>query len=1664
MHRYLLLALSVFLVYTADDYWRQSKKTGSVMEEQLMGCNPDTGAPIVIYPAQGLSAQIDPCNGSQAAVFFFTLYATDECDPNPRLDVAVNVPAGASFFLDNPFGSTYIAIASPGSYQVVATAEDASGNIRQEDFAITATQEAPTPANAACNDTIIVNLGAGCQRLVLADMLLEGNLGCLINEQFQIEIADANPANGNILDGIGIFPYAIEPIQTPLTQGFQGVFGPSAWRQRVDVAGQVSFNGTADTLRMQGSASAAFAVAILPIAYDGVLSFDWGTANLSNAVFSGQLLDEAGAINSTFSSVGGASGQLGQMVNAGYKLLLYLESADGGNPAILPQAWITNWSFSFSPLAPSGVLPCWGFIDARDGTAPSLSCPGHTNIATIQGVDFPLFCGDYDLVVNKLESLNWTGQPLVSDNCGPVSLNFSDLLQTNGDCGEAILFRTFIATDAVGNSASCVQQITFRRVGPADITLPPATAAIECGEDFPLDEYGNPSPDITGYPLVITASDTVDLRDTYCNLGTAYEDSPFIEVCPLSYKFIRTWTILDWCNPASSFTYSQTIKIGDFTAPEVRCPLVDLTGDGIPDPLVYTTGPFACTATFTAPLPVATDNCSPVFITTEIVTDRLNIIFDPYGQPVDTLLETIVLAVVLPNAPNRIVTGIPAGCHRFRYIVKDECDNTAIQECGFCVEDRIEPVAICKDLINASLGAQGLLRLFAEHFDNGSYDNCAIAKMEVRREITHMADCAPTASAFTPWGPFVEFSCCDLDTEVLVEFRVIDEAGNQNTCWLNLLVEDKQRPLCIPPADLSRYCDELPYDFDPLDTTQLQALFGLATATDNCGAAAEELPPVLNLDGCGTGAITRRFRAVDASGNVSTGLCQQLVLIQAQHNYEIKFPRDAEANCGYPNPDTIGLHVIGCDLLAVSVQDNILAASGNECYKIFRIYRVINWCEYDGIAEPVVVGRDEDCDGLPGDEDVWVLRRPAHTFIDRDNNENNANPAIGTIGASCVANPEGYWRKENSIGFWEYRQDIKVYDTIPPQILFVEPLPICSVDGVNCWAEVEYPFIVTDNCTPNDLQFTIIYDEFADGTPDDTITNIFGVYPKWKIQGFYPIGKHAFRITVRDGCGNVAQAALPFEVVDCKAPTPTCINGLATTLMPVFPSADVNGDGVIDFGATTVFAVDFIASPSNDCLAPVTYSMNRAGEQPDKNQDYLILTCDDLGIVVVELYAWDAAGNPYAVQPNGSLGGPNYGYCETFVLVQNNLAQCGDSLGVVAGRVEREDGIPVAGVNLNLSGTSSASFITAEDGAYAFNDLFLNSNYTVSPFKDGDDHNGLSTYDIVLIMKHILGTQLLDSPYKLIAADVNRSGSVTTLDVIQLRQVLLSVIPEFPANTSWRFVPKSYVFPNPANPWQEPFPESISFERLDGPKRDEHFVAIKIGDIDLSAQLPGFSPVEGRSQGQPLVLWGEDARLDAGEEHLLTIQGDFTGILGLQGALHFEPAAIELGGLEASGLLQAWNYHVHPVSGRLFLSWDANPPLQGEQILFTLRLKARRALRLSEVLRFDDSSLIAEAYGEDYRRTGLALALGQDYSQLFQNYPNPFRHTTVIPFKLAKAGRARLDVFDVHGRWLHTMEGDFASGYHQFKLEREALPGPGVYLYCLQAAGQRWTQRMLLTD
>jgi hypothetical protein len=1769
-----------------------------------LSCDNDIVSPVIVYPSESIILNLEACATGQSATTFFSITASDECDPAPSIVVTVNGTNAST--LVNPIGNTYYFIGDQGTYSINIVATDASGNARTENFDIIVQQEPAPTTGVGCNDTLNVTLNNNCQRFIRPDMLFEGTPGCLPDEFFDIQISDIQPQNGQVVDGVGYFNYEITPQQAPTVSGFVGSFAQQEWYLYADSDGEAQFSSSSDSLILEGGIAAA----TYSFPYAGEVSFDVSRL-LSGGNASLQILLQNGSgsiIDQTNFATSGID-ILTWQVQRGDNLLVLLNGTEEHSEASL-----TNWIFDFDDIDFGELTSCWGVIDARDGSAPVLTCPANTavgrryvqtnqlggtitpsspllntsvysclldnfnapgerhysllsfevtqtdvysfflltdftsgdgdmalfrssfdpdnpcsniiakanvpsgnsplgspnapyvrialplqagstyylftttdNIGAFGNYDywvisdgggsvinapileeqvaFPLYCEDVGLIMDT-DSIAWTGTPSVSDNCSSVSLEVQDQLFEIGDCSESKIFRTFEASDEAGNSTSCIQQITFPRPTVEDVSLPPNTAIIECDEAFPLDEFGNPSPSHTGYPFILTFGGVVDLNDNYCNIGASYADGALIEICLLSYQFIRTWTITDWCDPVSTFNFAQVIKIGDFTPPQISAPIVDLDGDGFPDPLVYSTGPFECSAAFSAPLPEVSDNCSTWEIATEVITLDTNVIFNNEGLAVDTIVEEVVLASIPADYPDRFVGDIPLGCHFFRYVVTDECGNTSSLDCSFCVIDAVDPVAICDDQLNASLGDDGYLRLFATNFNENSWDNCAVDTLLVRREISLDEDCEFVAPYFTPWQNFVEFTCCEAGTEIGVELKVIDQAGNENTCSVEILVEDKIAPSCVPPPAIEINCNELPGDFSVDHLDQLQALFGEPEASDNCQAEWVELPPINDLDDCGFGTFTRQFLAIDESFNTSENACQQEITVSERHHYEIRFPKDAEANCGLPNPlDTITYSEMGCDLLAVSVEDNIFSASADECYKIFRTYRVINWCEYDGESGPIVISQDEDCDEQNGEEDVWVLRRPEYTFIDRDNDENNTIPAAGEKGNICdgQTNPEGYWRQETSRGFWVYTQKIKVYDTIPPQILYINPPAFCSEDNESCRAEVEYLFVVSDNCTPNDLDFTVIYDEFADGVQDSVITDIFGTYPKYKIFGDFPIGSHEFELIVTDGCGNTSSATLPFTVADCLPPSPVCINGLAAPLMPVAPDTDADGDGDIDRGALTLFASSFIASELEDCSGPVTYSINRIGEEPDPDRNALIVTCDDLGILLVELYAWDAAMNPYAIQPDGTVGGPNYEKCETFMLVQNNLADCDGGMLVASGVVEREDGADVQNVELQLSGDDDELVYTDTSGYYEFTTLEEDNDYTISPFKDGDTHNGLSTYDIILISNHILGVAPLDSPYKIIAADVNNSGSVSTIDIIQLRQVILSIELEFPNSPSWRFVPKDHIFEDPQNPWLTPLPSSLNYNDLSSSQLDQDFVAIKIGDIDLSASVSTLQEVDDRQlPGAHLII--PDQLLQKGESFKVAVSLEEDNLKGMQGILKFDTEL--LGNISITpNELDATHWNDEELdNGILPLSWHIYTALDKPVILFTIEGTASSTTYLSEAVSLLKTGLQPEIYLSDHlNKQALGLQFQSSNLQI-RLYPNPFIRSTNLLYEAQSSGLSNLRIYNSQGQLVYQSEQWYTVGMNQITLDDHQLEGgAGLYFFFLEWEGTHHKGKMVKT-
>ena len=125
-----------------------------------------------------------------------------------------------------------------------------------------------------------------------------------------------------------------------------------------------------------------------------------------------------------------------------------------------------------------------------------------------------------------------------------------------------------------------------------------------------------------------------------------------------------------------------------------------------------------------------------------------------------------------------------------------------------------------------------------------------------------------------------------------------------------------------------------------------------------------------------------------------------------------------------------------------------------------------------------------------------------------------------------------------------------------------------------------------------------------------------------------------------------------------------------------------------------------------------------------------------------------------------------------------NEYETSTTTATVSGRITNDAEEFLDEVYIMAEGSVSASImgdmITDETGEYIF-DLDLGQNYAIIPSRDTDVLNGISTMDLILLGQHLLEVQPLDSPYKIIAADINNSGSISSLDMIALRLSLIHI-------------------------------------------------------------------------------------------------------------------------------------------------------------------------------------------------------------------------------------------------------------------------------------------------
>jgi len=1212
-------------------------------------------------------------------------------------------------------------------------------------------------------------------------------------------------------------------------------------------------------------------------------------------------------------------------------------------------------------------------------------------------------------------------KPEAFDNCNEVEVTFSEVKVINdgGVCDTTRAEVIWEAVDNSGNTTMMVQNIVLTRSDINDI-VKPADKELTCGTDSVADFDDYEKVGIPGIKIgkvtngVLMPSDTIDLSTEKYICGFILQKREVQIEADCGKKLFRYWDILDWCQPNDGPIKldTQFINLKDLTPPSFTQETLPFRNLDLAH--------FACTYDITKlESPIATDNCSAVSVKMDKVYRIEN------GELLEIAAEDL--------------TKLDSDSFRISWIAEDACHDQKevdIITQDVFIQDVTKPSAVCTDKITVSIGTDAI-KMNYKAFDGGSFDACGIQKYEVSRDEEN-------------WGEYVTFDCQDVHDTSIVYLRVTDNKGNQNTCWMNVVVEDKIAPICSVLEDKTGTCDAQHAEvFGPStdsnkdgkmsddewdDMTEAQvayynANYDAPNCSDNAGTCQEliiQQQYQLIPWPCGMLDIKRRVRAIDwmGEGNKSNWV-EQNIKIDYKANWTITFPADWQGTCGVNIPDSETFVTNGsCDLMAVEMEEKTFVTDEAACLKVVRTFTVINWCKYQ-----------------VGDEGITITRA-----------ENEHGMVTTPVIITALGNEDA--------GKITYTQVLKVIDDQAPIVTIQAPDScIYAIDGDAAPYGKED---ITPDATPFECDELKTWSARAgDCAGQENITWISKLYRNGELvkEGTsntidYVVenkSEYVAEFWAYDGCGNSGGAkTAPKKFWDCKKPTPYCLQGIATELMPS--------------GMVQVWAKDMDQGSYDNCspghrldiriwhLALGSAPTTLAGVQTLPKQ--VTFNCTYLGIQDVYLYVIDEEGN--------------WDFCKTYVDIQDNMGACENresQAAIVNGTIMDWKANMVEGVHVAASNVAAVT--TSMDGKYAL-ELPMNADYTVTPEKDVQPLNGVSTFDLVLISKHILGITPFNNPHQYIAADVNQSRSVTAFDMVQLRRLILSLDTEFKNNTSWKFVEANYQFTT-ENPAGEAFPTLSSVNHLAHDMQMD-FTAVKIGDVNGNARTNSLVASENRNTTAAFTIQTADMDLTAGQtytvnfttEELAAIEGyQFT--LGL-GNLQFEQLK--------NGITSIDNFGLHKIdNGYITTSWNNVSSQQlavGSQQLFSIAFTATADGKLSEQLSILNRPTVIEAYATDGELLDVQLnftntsALTKSF-ELYQNQPNPFVKETNISFFLPQQGEVVLTLRDEVGRLIKEVKAQKEAGLQSITINSADLP-TGLIYYQISSPFGIQTKKMLRVE
>jgi hypothetical protein len=423
--------------------------------------------------------------------------------------------------------------------------------------------------------------------------------------------------------------------------------------------------------------------------------------------------------------------------------------------------------------------------------------------------------------------------------------------------------------------------------------------------------------------------------------------------------------------------------------------------------------------------------------------------------------------------------------------------------------------------------------------------------------------------------------------------------------------------------------------------------------------------------------------------------------------------------------------------------------------------------------------------------------------------------------------------------------------------------------------------------------------------------------------------------------------------------------------------------------------------------------------------------------------------------------GGNKASCDLSIIIQDVLDVCQIQVSqtYIKGKVRVENGNKVSltatlrGPNNFKSEINSADiFLSGFD--FYFPHLTKQTGYQLCLDKQDEHLNGISTVDVVRIQRHILGIEYLNSHYKYMAADVNKTKTITSSDITEIRRLILGIKKTFTNVPSWIFVPKDLTFAPNFVPDIKPFIPSCDSIYIGNTSIDnKEYVAIKMGDVSLNAKSDALHGLQTRSQKN--TLFYQTATIDKN-----TIRTDFKlkngfEVAAFQFTLAFNPNELEFAGIENGNIrMDEEQYSLHDLhNGKIHFAWDRNQldkSTQTNGALFSITWKRISLNSINPDLSLDPNGIEALCFDNDLNEFNLSLrSTSEDATDIrvFQDFNNQMVRIEGTSYSNSTLNYS---IIDITGNTILQNSIQLTEGIFSEEIILNSLPTTGMYFLKVQ--------------